>query len=170
MNSRQTYPCFFISDNKISTRSSVDKIFLIWKHLLEYNMIGIWTNSSALSTPANPLAISNCYNGSQSTWSFCSISWFIAATKHFLAIFWLARTTVTSSSVGNIIFWGKVDGIAPHSMDPRLPQDRRVGWESIDHDKINFNLFPFGYYWQLYLPLGCHNSPIKTYEWGIIFT
>ena len=104
---------FYINDNKSSTQSSVDKLFLIWNHLSEYDRIDIWTNSSTLSTPVDPSVISNCYNGSRSTWPFCLISWFIATTKHFLAIFWLARSTATPSSIGNLIFWCRVNGTAP---------------------------------------------------------
>lgn len=104
---------FCISDNKISTQSTVGKLFPIQNHLSVYGKIGIWTNSLALSTLVDPLVIDNCYNGSQSTWSFSSISWFIATTKHYLAIFWSAWTTMTPSSIGNLIFWCRVDGTTP---------------------------------------------------------
>lgn len=78
---------FCTNDNRISTRSLIDKLLSIRKYLPEYYNILTWTNSSVLSTTARLMAIGNYYNCSQSICSFCFIPWFITATRHYLATF-----------------------------------------------------------------------------------
>ena len=91
-----------------------------------------------------PSWLCNCYNRSNSIYSFCLISWLIVATKHCRATLWSPLTTTFPYLLGNFTF--------RYSMDPWSHHDRRVWRESMNHYEIHHHFLSFFYHRELDLP------------------